>query len=240
MPAPPPASRLASRPRQSCEQPPFLMRPRASVALLRVVNDGRACGAKLWADSGHHVPLEFLAVETPPAHGAVRVDGSEYAYVPEPDFVGADSFRLAAPPSHSIRFDVSVFPERPEIAGANPPHLRSAPAAPEKPIPWIGLRAEPISREIAAELGMGGPAGLLVTGVDGNGPAARATLHPSDVVLAFNGTVLSDQGSLDRAVRGASIGEAAPVEIWRDRRILTLRVEPAQAPGRVSRPGAAE
>jgi membrane-associated protease RseP (regulator of RpoE activity) len=214
---------------------------RRSFAMLRVVNDGRACGAKLFADAGRHVPLEFLAVETPPAHGVVRLDGSEYAYVPEPGFVGSDSFRLAASPARSIRFEVSVFAARPEDATRNPPAPRSGPPAlPDTPIPWIGLQAQPISAEAAAGLGLGGPAGLLVTSVESGGPAARATLRPSDVVLAFNGTVLSGPDSLARAVQAASIGEAAPVEIWRDRQILKLLVEPAPAPGRASHPGPAD
>ncbi|MBV8612240.1 MAG: protein kinase, partial [Acetobacteraceae bacterium] len=95
--------------------------------------------------------------------------------------------------------------------------LRPPVAAPaERPTPWIGLHVRPVSREDAAALGLGGPAGVLVTGVDSGGPAARASLRANDVLTAFNGTQLSDSGSLDRAVQQSTIGEPASVESWRD------------------------
>ncbi len=126
-------------------------------------------------------------------------------------------------------------PAAPSVAALNarprrPPRSRPAPL--DKPASWIGLHVEPVSGEVASELGLGGPAGLLVTSVDGGGPAVKAGIRPRDVVLAFNGAVLSGPGSLTRALQAASIGDAATIEIWRDRRLMTLRVETRQAPAR--------
>ncbi len=247
--SPPPP--LAARPRRSCEHPHFALRTGGSVAVLRVVNDGQACGTTLWADSRRHIPLAALILAAPPAHGTVRLKGSEYAYVPAPGFTGPDSFRVEAPPSHSIRFDVTVFPPRndqarnnfvpTELAGPNAPAPSPSGLAPaKKPTPWIGFHVAPLSGEVASELGLGGPAGVLVTSVDGGGPAEKARLRPRDVVLAFNGTVLSGPESLTRAVQAASIGDAATVEIWRDRRLMTLQIETGQAPTPAGRAGPAD
>jgi tRNA A-37 threonylcarbamoyl transferase component Bud32 len=121
---------------------------------------------------------------------------------------------------------------RPRLASVNPLPAPPPPAPAQAPTAWIGLHVEPVSAETAARLGMGGPAGLLVTGVDSGGPAAKARLRPSDVVLAFNGTVLSGVDSLVHAVRQMAIGDAARVEIWRDRRLSALQVttEPTPTP----------
>jgi S1-C subfamily serine protease len=52
--------------------------------------------------------------------------------------------------------------------------------------PFIGAEFEPVTAQIAEALGMGRPAGALVTSVYGDGPADVAGLKPGDVVLSLN------------------------------------------------------
>ena len=142
----------------------------------------------------------------------------------------------AAPPTHAAARPVP-HPRQPRADAALSKQFLPPPvAAPvERPTPWIGLHVRPVSREDAAALGLGGPAGVLVTGVDAGGPAARASLRPNDVLTAFNGTQLSDSDSLARAVQQSAIGEPASVESWRDGHFRRASVEPVQAPGHAER-----
>lgn len=181
-------------------------------------------------------PARFSHATPPPVVAApdlpVRTQPSAAPTVP---------LALPLPPPLAPRMTEAALPpvppllsrpsNRPRFATASVPPAPPSPAAPA-PTAWIGLHVEPVSAETAARLGMGGPAGLLVTRVDDGGPAAKARLRPSDVVLAFNGTVLTNVESLIRAIRHMSIGDAARVEIWRDRRFSALDVttEPAPEP----------
>ncbi len=79
-------------------------------------------------------------------------------------------------------------------------------------------------QEHAADLGLDRPRGAWIRGVNPSSPASRAGLRDGDVVLRFNGVVITDLNHLINSVSMAPIGQAAEVVVWRDRRELTFRV----------------
>ena len=62
--------------------------------------------------------------------------------------------------------------------------------------PWLGASGQTVTAEIAAELGMKRPDGVLINAVWPGGPADAAGLRVGDVVLAVGGKAVSDIQSL--------------------------------------------
>jgi serine protease Do len=79
-------------------------------------------------------------------------------------------------------------------------------------------------QEHAVDLGLDRPRGAWIRGVNPSSPASKAGLRDGDVVLRFNGVVITDLNHLINSVSMAPIGQPAEVVVWRDRRELTFRV----------------
>ncbi len=65
----------------------------------------------------------------------------------------------------------------------------------------LGLSVRPLSPEEARELGIAGHKGLVVAGVDPDGPGAEAGFEPGDVIQEVNGKAVFDVVSLRAAVK---------------------------------------
>jgi S1-C subfamily serine protease len=63
-----------------------------------------------------------------------------------------------------------------------------------------GLVVEPLTPQRARQLGLTDDRGLLVTGVDPNGPAAEAGIRTGDVIRQVDGQALSSADDLRRAL----------------------------------------
>ncbi|MBN2578587.1 MAG: trypsin-like peptidase domain-containing protein [Pirellulales bacterium] len=78
---------------------------------------------------------------------------------------------------------------------------------------------------LAAELGLSRPMGALISGIEPDSPAALAQLQPGDVILQFNQIPIEDDGHLIKVVGTSEIGRKVPVQIYRNRRTLTVILE---------------
>ena len=88
----------------------------------------------------------------------------------------------------------------------------------------LGLSVRPVTREEAAERGLSGQHGLLVAGVDPEGPAASAGLQAGDVITEVNGKAVSDATSLRSSVQAAGTRPSLVlVTRGKDSLYLTLR-----------------
>lgn len=65
---------------------------------------------------------------------------------------------------------------------------------------WIGVHLQDMNARLAATFKQQGVLGAIVTGVDPNSPAARASLAPGDVVTAVSGEDLPDARAVQRAI----------------------------------------
>jgi S1-C subfamily serine protease len=63
--------------------------------------------------------------------------------------------------------------------------------------PWLGVKGETVSADMARSLGLERPQGLVVTEVYAGGPGARAGLREGDVITAIDGAEVNDQGGLN-------------------------------------------
>jgi serine protease Do len=87
----------------------------------------------------------------------------------------------------------------------------------------LGVRVQEMSEELAGYFGV--KAGVLVSGVDADTPAAKAGVKAGDVITAVNGQAVSESSELRREVAKVEDGKTAELTVTRDKKPLTLKVE---------------
>ena len=97
--------------------------------------------------------------------------------------------------------------------------------------PWLGVKGDSVSADIARSLGLSRPQGLIVTEVYPQGPGARAGLEQGDVITAIDGAEINDQGGLNFRVGTRSPNDTVAVTILRDGRTQTLNARVSALPG---------
>ncbi|MFZ4164632.1 Do family serine endopeptidase [Brevundimonas sp. NPDC058933] len=97
--------------------------------------------------------------------------------------------------------------------------------------PWLGVKGDTVSADIARSLGLSRPQGLIITEVYPQGPGARAGLEQGDVITAVDGAEINDQGGLNFRVGTKSPNDAVAVTILRDGKTQTLNARVAALPG---------
>jgi Do/DeqQ family serine protease len=104
--------------------------------------------------------------------------------------------------------------------------------------PWLGVKGDSVSADIARSLGLARPQGLIVTDVYAGGPGARAGLREGDVITAIDGAEINDQAGLNFRVGTKDPNETVAVTVLRDggSRTLNARVQPL--PGNAGGDGA--
>jgi serine protease Do len=81
---------------------------------------------------------------------------------------------------------------------------------------YLGVSLEPVTAQMATNLGMAGPQGAMLAEVVPNGPAARGGLQKGDVVLQINGQPIADANQLKLRVAGIEPGGEAKLKILRN------------------------
>jgi Do/DeqQ family serine protease len=97
--------------------------------------------------------------------------------------------------------------------------------------PWLGVKGDTVSAEIARSLGLERPQGVVVTEVWPNGPGARAGLREGDVITAIDGAEINDQGGLNFRVGTRELNDAVAVSVLREGRSQTLNARVQRLPG---------
>jgi serine protease Do len=88
----------------------------------------------------------------------------------------------------------------------------------------LGVAIEPVTPEVASKLGLPQVRGVLVDAVSPNSPAARAGIREGDVILAFNGTPVTDGNTFRNQVASTPPGTAVKLTVFRDRREQQIEV----------------
>ena len=97
--------------------------------------------------------------------------------------------------------------------------------------PWLGVKGDSVSAEIARSLDIDRPQGLVITEVWPNGPGARAGLREGDIITAIDGAEINDQGGLNFRVGTRAPNETVEVTVLRDGRSQTLNARVQPLPG---------
>ncbi|MNH49716.1 Periplasmic pH-dependent serine endoprotease DegQ precursor [compost metagenome] len=97
--------------------------------------------------------------------------------------------------------------------------------------PWLGVKGDTVSADIARSLGLSRPQGLIITEVYPQGPGARAGLEEGDVITAIDGAEINDQGGLNFRVGTRAPNDTVAVTILRDGKTQTINARVSALPG---------
>jgi serine protease Do len=101
--------------------------------------------------------------------------------------------------------------------------------------PWLGASGQPLTSELAANLGLRRPVGVLLKEVAPGSPAAQAGLRTGDVVLSVNGHEVEDAEALRFRIATIEVGGSARLQAWRggaEREVAVRVVAPPEDPPR--------
>jgi serine protease Do len=89
---------------------------------------------------------------------------------------------------------------------------------------WLGVRIQPVTDEVADSLGLDTAKGALVAGVIKGGPVDDGSIKAGDVILKFDGKVVSEMRDLPRVVAESPVGKEVDVVVMRDGKEQTVKV----------------
>ncbi|MEI9925823.1 MAG: Do family serine endopeptidase [Bradyrhizobium sp.] len=78
---------------------------------------------------------------------------------------------------------------------------------------WIGVQIQPVSQDIADNLGMKKAEGAMVLEPQANGPAAKAGIESGDVITSVNGQAVKDPRELARSIAALAPGAAVKLTV---------------------------
>jgi len=90
---------------------------------------------------------------------------------------------------------------------------------------WLGVVVQKIDRDLAKSFNLPKPEGALVAKVLPDSPALQAGLKAGDVLLKYNGSDLTTSSSLPPLVGDSTPGDTVTLELLRDGRSITVKVE---------------
>jgi Do/DeqQ family serine protease len=96
--------------------------------------------------------------------------------------------------------------------------------------PWLGVKGQPVTAEIARSLGLATPRGVLVAQVYPGSSADKAGLKESDIILTIDGQAVNDEGGGAFAIGTHKVGDRVPMQIRRGDKEQTLTVRTEAAP----------
>ena len=96
--------------------------------------------------------------------------------------------------------------------------------------PWLGVSIEEASEALAAQLGLRPGAGLVVTYVAADSPAAKAGLQKNDVLVELEGQLLVHPAQLRKLVQARKDGDTLELMYYRAGKKETASATVAKAP----------
>jgi Do/DeqQ family serine protease len=81
---------------------------------------------------------------------------------------------------------------------------------------YIGIQAQEVTPELAESFKLPGATGVLIAGVERNGPADKAGVKPGDVLVAVNGRATPDPAAMLDVVAALAPGSQATLKLRRN------------------------
>ncbi len=94
----------------------------------------------------------------------------------------------------------------------------------------IGVVIQEVTKELADSFGLTKPQGALVNSVEKGGPADKAGVEVSDIILKFDGKTVNASIDLPRIVGGTRPGSKVSMQVWRKGASKDLNVTVAEIP----------
>ena len=101
--------------------------------------------------------------------------------------------------------------------------------------PWLGVRGQSVTNELALGLGLDRAGGVLVDEVYAGGPAAMGGVVPGDVIMAVDGKEVIDEPGLNFRIATMEDGQSVPLAVLSEGFIQERDVQlalPPETPGR--------
>ena len=95
----------------------------------------------------------------------------------------------------------------------------------------VGIQLQPMTTQIAEQLGARDARGVVVVNVDRRADAYAEGLRPGDIIVSFNGTRIEDASHFIRLLSDAGIGTTATLVVFSEGRERTVKVPIVQASG---------
>jgi Do/DeqQ family serine protease len=80
---------------------------------------------------------------------------------------------------------------------------------------WLGAKLQAVTSDIAESLGLKHPGGALVASVAASGPAARAGIKTSDLIVSIDGVTVDDPSAFDYRFATKALGGTARIGLLR-------------------------
>ncbi|WP_246812393.1 Do family serine endopeptidase [Microvirga sp.] len=96
---------------------------------------------------------------------------------------------------------------------------------------YVGVQIQPVTKDIAASIGLDKSEGAIVARVEEGGPAAKAGIRTGDVIVSVNGKPVEDARDLSRMVASLNAGSTAKLQVWRDGKRQEIGVTIAKMSG---------
>lgn len=94
----------------------------------------------------------------------------------------------------------------------------------------IGVTIQEVTRDLAESFGLSSTNGALISNVEKGGPADKAGIQASDVILKFDGKVVDSSVDLPRIVAATHPGSKVSVQLWRKGKIKDVNVIVGEMP----------
>ena len=88
----------------------------------------------------------------------------------------------------------------------------------------VDFQVEPLTTDLAQEVGASTTRGALVSRMYRNSPAYDAGLRPGDVIVNFNQRPIDDASQFTRMVADAKIGTSADLKVLRSGRLIDVKI----------------
>ncbi|MHB8138781.1 MAG: PDZ domain-containing protein [Smithellaceae bacterium] len=132
------------------------------------------------------------------------------------DYVSTGYYTLSDHPFKTINCDGF---QSPVTSSGN------APAPASTPRGYIGVKFQPMTKDIAEASGLDKVRGAFVIIAQKNSPAEQAGIKPGDIILAIDGKNINEANALPPIVAATPIGKTVDVVIFRNGKEQTIKVK---------------
>ena len=95
---------------------------------------------------------------------------------------------------------------------------------------WLGIEPQDLTRDLAEALALEHAEGVMIRGLQQNGPAQKAGMQLRDVIMEIGGKPTPDVPQLLARIAELAPGSSAKVKVWREGKAVDVDVTVARRP----------